>query len=234
MRLDGIELSERTVEVEREQLVRRHAIGDQRHDQIGPGAAGVRERTRSGKRLHIPEIGPGLGLAVFEGLRIESEHLSAREVEHAMAAAGTRDALRSDIRHRRAIAQVFHQMRQLRKLVILGRDDVPFDIAGCLHRRSLGHHVAIGGGDRHDFDARGLGEGVEEVLPQRSLEDAACCADHERAFQLAACGLRRRLGHWECAGGKCSNTAEKHLATIDPHGSTSHFRTPDRERRPSL
>src|SRR5579871_4593690 len=63
VRLDLVELLEGAVEIERIELVERHAVGDQRED-AGARRIAEAERTRAREFLDVPEIGPRLRAAV--------------------------------------------------------------------------------------------------------------------------------------------------------------------------
>ena len=192
------ELLEGARDVERIEVLRRHAVGQQRDLQGSDGALGHRPAAREFR--HVPQVGPLGGNVDLEGVGPVGEH-GAVDIE----AEPVRLArLRHELVHaRRRQVERFQHILARQDLDVEGaqRNDVPLVVVGLDLRLNLPRGKE-GSRHEHDLDAGLLGEWNAEGGAPTGLVGSArlshdetfrgeCPACHERGRENAARGCGR-------------------------------------------
>ena len=216
MRLDLVEFLESAVEVDRIDLVHRHAIGDQREFEIVRRV--VAHGARAGEFLDVPPVGPALGLvAVLEdvGAVADDRRVDRRRKDigraHLLGIFRAVDDLVVDL-----LDQL--HLRGADRVLAADLGDVPLDVARIDHRAQL---AEVGRARLDDLDAVLLLVGRKERLAHRRPHRTTGMVDHDLG------GFGRLLP--ECRGGTrgdggAGQTQGLTTAQIpDVHGALPYF-----------
>src|SRR4029077_927645 len=136
--LDLVVAREALVDVERIELVGRHAGRHQRELELGPAAgAGADHGALAGELLGVPEVGPAFRDCALQGVGAVGEHL--RPYQHLQAileAIGRIDAAIDDVVV--DLLEVVAALLQVHDRATAELRHVPFDVAGLDHGLDFG------------------------------------------------------------------------------------------------